>query len=166
MTSALRVLVAYGSKRGGTEGLAEMIGDALADAGCEAVLVPAAASADLTGVDAVIVAGSLYAHRWNRQARRFVRRHMAALRELPVWLVCSGPLDDSATRQDLPPTAQVAEIADAIHARGIKTFGGRLLPDATGFPAHAMAKTHAGDWRDRAAVAKWVSDVVAHLQHV
>jgi menaquinone-dependent protoporphyrinogen oxidase len=164
MTDAPRVLVAYGSKRGGTEGLAEMIGEALTAAGCDAVLVPAAEPADLTGVDAVIVAGSLYANRWNRQARRFVRRHAETLRELPVWLVCSGPLDDSAAQHDLPPTAQVADIADSVHAQGTKTFGGRLLPDATGFPAHAMAKTRAGDWRDHEAITAWVGDVVARLQ--
>jgi hypothetical protein len=38
----MRVLVAFGSKRGGTAGLAAMIGAALSQAGCEAVVNPAA----------------------------------------------------------------------------------------------------------------------------
>ena len=100
----MRVLVIFGSKRGGTAGLADMIGDALTEAGCEAVVCPAGGVSDFVGVDAVIVVGALYANRWHRGVRRFVRRNAAALRELPVWLVSTGPLDDSAERQDLSPT--------------------------------------------------------------
>jgi menaquinone-dependent protoporphyrinogen oxidase len=38
----MRVLVAFGSRRGGTAGLAAMFGAALSQAGCEAVVMPAA----------------------------------------------------------------------------------------------------------------------------
>lgn len=160
----MRVLVAHGSKRGGTAGLAVMVGDALASAGCETTV---GAAADLRApgdVDAVIVAGALYANRWHRDARRFVRRNRAALRTLPVWLVSSGPLDDSAAQHDIPPTSQVRKLAAAVNARGHVTFGGRLAPDAKGFPASAMAKKNAGDWRDREHVRRWVDSVVAQLR--
>ena len=83
-----------------------MIGEALTDAGCEAVVSPAADIRDLAGFDAVIIASAMYANRWHRDARRFVRRNSAALRELPVWLVSSGPLDDSAEQHDIPPTSR------------------------------------------------------------
>jgi menaquinone-dependent protoporphyrinogen oxidase len=46
-------------------------------------------------------------------------------------------------------------------ARGHVTFGGRLLPDATGFPASAKAKTKAGDWRGRARIHAWATNVAA-----
>lgn len=159
----MRVLVAFGSKRGGTSGLADMIGDALTKAGCEAVVTLAGDDQHLANVDAVIVAGALYANRWHRDARRFVRRNSAMLRKLPVWLVSSGPLDDSAERQDISPTKQVAKLAARIDARGHVTFGGRLAPDAKGFPASAMAKTRAGDWRSQAHVQRWVGSVVEQL---
>src|ERR1700737_4078651 len=114
----MRVLVAYGSKRGGTGGLATMIGDALKNGGCDAIVLAANEVHDLAGVDAVIVAGGLYANRWHRDARRCARRNAAALRERPVWLVSSGPLDDSAEKQEIPPTKQVKKLADRIGARG------------------------------------------------
>ncbi len=158
-----RVLVAYGSKRRGTEGLATMIGDALAEAGLTAVVTPAREVDELSGYDAVIVAGALYANRWHRHARRFVRRHTATLRGLPVWLVSTGPLDESAAHAQIPPTKQVATLMTRVGARGHATFGGRLAPDATGFPASAMAKTKSGDWRDRDQVRRWVSSVAAQL---
>ena len=41
---------------------------------------PACSIYDLTEFDAVVVVGALYANRWHRDARRFVRRHTAALR--------------------------------------------------------------------------------------
>lgn len=160
-----RVLVAFGSKRHGTAGLATMIGDALTETGCTAVVAPAGGIGDITGFDAVIVAGALYANRWHRHARRFVRRNTAALRGLPVWLVSSGPLDESAVRQDIPPTKQVARLVERVAARGHVTFGGALSPDAKGFPASAMAKTRSGDWRDPEHVRRWVASIVPQLVH-
>ena len=160
----MRVLVSFGSKRGGTEGLATMIGDALSEAGCDVAVRPARQAGELGGIDAVIVAGALYANRWHRDARRFVRRNAPALRELPVWLVSSGPLDDSAEKRDIPPTPQVAKLLHRVGARGHVTFGGRLEPDAKGFPAGAMAKKRAGDWRSPAHVRRWVTAVVDELR--
>jgi len=160
----MRVLVAFGSKRGGTAGLAHMIADALKQAGVEAIVSPANDVYDLTDVDAVIVAGALYVNRWHRDARRFVKRNATTLRRLPVWLVSSGPLDDSAERRDIPPTAQVHKLATAVGARGHITFGGRLEPDAKGFPASAMAKHNAGDWRSPGYVSRWVDTVASQLR--
>ena len=160
----MRVLVAFGSKRGGTAGLAAMIGDALTEAGYEAEVRPAHEVHDLAGFDAVIVAGALYMSRRHRDARRFVRRNDATLRSLPVWLVSSGPGDDSAAQHDIPPTSQVRKLGARVGARGHVTFGGRLSPDAKGLLASAMAKKNAGDWRDPAHVRRWVATVVSELQ--
>jgi len=159
----MRVLIAYGSKRGGTAGLATMISDELTEAGFDTVVKPAREVKAIDDFDAVVVAGALYAFRWHRDARRFVRKHAVALQERPVWLVSSGPLDDSATQGDIPPVKQVAAAISKIHARGHATFGGRLETDAKGFPASAMAKKNAGDWRDPAHVHRWATAVAADL---
>ena len=114
-------------------------------------------------VDAVIVAGALYALRWHRDARRFVRRNAKVLRRLPVWLVASGPLDATARAGKLPPVRQVAKLMESIGAKGQVTFGGRLEPDAKGFPASAMAKKVSGDWRDPEQVREFASRVARSL---
>jgi len=158
----MHVLVVYGSKRGGTAGLAEMIGDALIAEGLLAY-VRAAQKCAPDGYDAVIVAGALYASRWHRDARRFVRRNADALRDLPVWLVASGPLDDSARNGQKPPVRQVAKLIERIGARGEATFGGRLEPDAKGFPANAMAKKSSGDWRDPDHIKEFAAGVARSL---
>jgi menaquinone-dependent protoporphyrinogen oxidase len=156
--------VAYGTSRGGTEGLAELIGDDLRRHGHDTDVRPAADVTDLEDVDAVIVAGALYAGRWHKDARRLVKRQADRLSTLPVWLVATGPLDGTAETGQIPPVTHVKDAAARIGARGVQTFGGRLSPDATGFPASAMAKTHSGDWRDAEHVARWVGEVDTELR--
>ena len=158
----MRVLVAYGSRMGGTAGIAELIGDALTDAGFQADVRPVAEVSQLDRYVAVVIGGALYTGHWHRQARRFVRRHTDALRERPVWLFSSGPLNGSVV-EEIPPVPQVEELARRIGARGHATFGGRLPANANGFPASAMAKTHAGDWREPERIRGWSADVAMKL---
>jgi menaquinone-dependent protoporphyrinogen oxidase len=156
----MRILVAYGSERGGTAGIADMLGAALTAQDLRVDVRPAKEAVGVEGYDAVIVGGALYMGRWHRDARRFIKRHAKVLQNLPVWLFSSGPLDDSAMRNELPPVAQVARLMNWIGARGHKTFGGRLLPDAKGFVASMIAKHRSGDWRDPRLVRAWAEEIV------
>lgn len=151
----MKVLVAYGSKHGGTEGIAKVIGDTLATEGDEVDVQPARTVKSVDPFDVVVVGGALYANRWHKDARRLVRKHTANLRCRQVWFFSSGPLDDSAATEEIPPTSQVAKLIDQVGARNHMTFGGYLAEDVKGFPASAMAKDHAGDWRDRERIAEW-----------
>jgi menaquinone-dependent protoporphyrinogen oxidase len=130
-----RALVVYGSKRGGTAGLAQMIGSELQQHGWEVVVHDAAQPADLRGVD----------------------------RTMPVWLFGSGPLDDSARSGDIAAVPQVQEIARRLEARGHMTFGGRLAADAKGLGTRSLARKYAGDYRDPAQVGDWVREILHEL---
>lgn len=159
----MRVLVTYGSKRGGTAEIASVIATSLRERGLEVDCIRASGVRDVAGYDAVVAGGALYARRWVREARRFVTRHAAELRARPVWMFSSGPLDDSASRIQLPAVPRVAALMARVGARGHATFGGRLAPDARGFPASVMAKTHAGDYRDWGLVRAWALQVADDL---
>ena len=156
------VLVVYGSKRGGTAELARMVGKAFAERGWSVEVRPASDVTSVTGADAVVVGGALYFNRWHRDSVRFVKRHAAALRELPVWFFSSGPLDDSARAGDLAAVGQVQALAASIEVYGHMTFGGRLQTNPQGFLARWMAKTSAGDWRDPQQVREWVHQICTH----
>jgi menaquinone-dependent protoporphyrinogen oxidase len=160
----MRVLVTVGSTRGGTEGLGEMVAEDLRAEGFEVDMRAPREARQLAGYDAVVVGGALYALRWHRDARRFVRRHAGELQGCPTWFFSSGPLDDSAAGKVIPPVKGVEELMRRVGARGHATFGGRLAPDAKGFPASAMAKKHSGDWRDPGQVKQWTHDVAAELR--
>lgn len=159
----MRVLVTWGSRRGGTEGIARMIADAMRDASVDVDLRAAREIDRIAGYDAAIIGGALYANRWHRDARRLIAGHLAALRQIPVWLFSSGPLDGSAGRASVAPVTEVAVLMERIGAVGHATFGGRLEPDATGWMAHALARSHSGDWRDPAQIRAWAIDIAARL---
>jgi menaquinone-dependent protoporphyrinogen oxidase len=153
------VLVTWGSKMGGTQGIARIIGSVLTEAGFEVTLAPARSVRRLEGFDAAVIGGALYANRWHRDAYRFVSRNMEALRRIPVWLFSSGPLDDSADREEIPPAPLVGVLLERVGAQGHTTFGGRLDPDATGFIAASMAKKLSGDWRNPERIRAWAANV-------
>jgi len=80
-----------------------------------------------------------------------------------VWFFSSGPLDDSAARTPIAPTRQVSVLMGRVGAQGHATFGGRLAPDARGFPASAMARKHSGDWRQPESIRAWASGIARAL---
>jgi menaquinone-dependent protoporphyrinogen oxidase len=159
----MRVLVTWGSKRGGTEGIARIIGEALREAGFDVELLSAHDARKATQFDAAIIGGALYANRWHPDARRFVRQRQRTLQRVPVWFFSSGPLDDSADQRRIPPTRQVEQLMARVGAQGHATFGGRLAPDARGLIAAAIAKKHAGDWRNEGHIRAWTAKVADAL---
>jgi menaquinone-dependent protoporphyrinogen oxidase len=102
----MRILVTFGSTRGGTRGLAQMVADDLREEGCTVDLLAPREVRRLDDYGAVIVGGALYAFRWHKDARRFVQRHAAELRQRPTYFFSSGPLDDSAARKEIPPVRE------------------------------------------------------------
>ena len=136
----MRVLVTWGSKLGGTKGIARMVAEELEYRGVEVAFLPAAQLRGVKGFDAAIIGGALYASRWHKAALKFVERNVEALRRMPVWLFSSGPLDNSADQKSIPPVKDVAVLMERVGALGHATFGGKLPADAKGFPASAMAK--------------------------
>ena len=159
----MKILVAYSSKRGGTQGIAESIGRALNERNVAADVRSVDSLNSLSGYDAVIVGSALYATHWRRAARRFVKSQSAALRRVPVWFFSSGPLGASAVGSQIAPVAQVRKLMNLVGARGHVTFGGRLEADAEGLMAHAMAKKLSGDWRDSEEIHQWAFTVVDAL---
>src|SRR5581483_10698212 len=99
----------------------------------------------------------------HRDADRFIARNLRGLRKIPVWLFSSGPLDDSADKRPIAPVGQVELWLERLGAQGHMTFGGRLPKDAKGFPASAMAKTRAGDWRNPERVRAWGEELALAL---
>ncbi|PRH80787.1 flavodoxin [Streptomyces solincola] len=159
-----RVLVAYGTKNGSTAEIAEMIAGTLRRRGLEADVRPPGEVAELAGYDAVVVGGALYMGRWHRDARRFCRRHRHELRERPVWLFSSGPLDPSAGERDIPPVSGAHRAELSLGARSHITFGGSLRAGARGRMAKAILdEGRGGDFRDRERISAWAESVADDL---
>jgi menaquinone-dependent protoporphyrinogen oxidase len=154
-----RVLIAYGSKRGSTGEIAKAIGWTFEEMGLEVDVRRAAEVEDVGPYEAVVLGGAVYKNRWHRDARRFGRRFVGPLRDRPVWLFSSGPLDLTAEERKIPPVAFVAKLAERIGARDHATFGGRLASHPSGYAASVMAERLAGDYRNFAEIRAWASRI-------
>jgi len=158
-----RVLVAYASKMGSNAEIAEAIAGVLRDAGLEAEVLPARDLRDLTPYDAVVLGSALYAAHWQRDANRFVTRNREALRERPLWLWSSGPLDRALALADLPMTPNAKEIMGDLPYRAHHTFGGRLDPDAQAMDSQILATHQVGDFRPWPAILGYAAAISRDL---
>ncbi|MEV0173597.1 flavodoxin domain-containing protein [Streptomyces sp. NPDC050803] len=159
-----KVLVAYGTTNGSTAQIAEAVAAVLRKEGCTAEALPAGAVARLTDYDAVVVGGGLYAGRWHKDARRFLRRHRGALAERPLWLFSSGPLDPSASERDIPPVPGLRRAMERLDARGHVTFGGCLQEGAKGRIARMIVRNgKGGDFRDFGRIEEWAAQVAEEV---
>jgi menaquinone-dependent protoporphyrinogen oxidase len=155
----MRVLIVWGSKRGGTKGIAQSLGEELEKAGIDVELAAAEHAPGPAGFDAVLLGGALYANRWHAAARRYVHAHERELQRVPSWFFSSGPLDDSASREEIHPTRQVLALMERVGALGHKTFGGLLDPDEQ----TPLSKDDAGDFRDPAQIRAFARHVAEEL---
>ncbi len=160
----MRVLVVYGSRAGGTRGIARTVAATLVESGHRAEARAACEVDTLDAYDAVIVGGAVYRGAWHADARQFVQHHADQLRTMPVFFFSSGPLDDSAMRVTIPPTRDVKRLMDLVSARAHVTFGGRLCKDTSGVLAQELVRSgRAGDWRDIVHIDSWTRWVASML---
>jgi len=165
-----RVLVAYASKYGATEGIAEAIGRSLRDAGLVAEVRRCRDVKSLEGYTAAVVGSAVYVGRWRREAADFLRSAEGQLARMQVWLFSSGPTGEGDLDQLLQgwrfPSA-LQPIADRIGPRDVAVFHGALDQDALNpfdaFVARTV-KAPAGDFRDLDAVSAWASRIAGQLQ--
>lgn len=173
---AMKVLVAYSSKYGATEGIAERIGEVLSRRGHEVEVVRCADVDDATGYDACVVGSAAYMFNWRKDATRFVKRNAEMLATHPVWLFSSGPLGADTVDKDGNDVLagaepkQFAEFEDLIHPRGRQVFFGAYDPEGISgrdrivvwMPA-IRDLMPAGDYRDWAAIEAWAGSIADEL---
>jgi menaquinone-dependent protoporphyrinogen oxidase len=185
-----KVLVVYGSRHGGTQGIAERIGEVLRTGGVEAVVTAAqhAGHDDVRTADAFVVGSGVYMGNWLSEALDFLRRNEAQLAARPIWLFSSGPVRGSSKEEpDADPLTNalgpidgsgsggrktVEEISARVHPRDHCVFFGAFDPDD---PPRAMSERIVrmmpagnsilppGDFRDWDAIEAWAREIAAEL---
>jgi len=85
-----KILVAYASRAGSTAGVAEAIGQTLAESGAQVEVRPMKDVEDLAPYQAVVAGSAIQGGRWLPEAMQFVQTHRAALAQKPfaAFLVC------------------------------------------------------------------------------
>lgn len=89
------ILLAYATRFGSTEEVAERVGAILSMAGYKVGVQPMQEVKGLDGYDAVVLGAAIYNARWHPEARRFLSKHKEALGQRPVAIFALGPLTTS-----------------------------------------------------------------------
>ncbi len=165
-----RVLVAYGTKYGATQEIAEKIGETLRDAGLQADVQSADRVSDLSGYGAVVLGSAVYIGKWRKEAAKFLTTHEAALAQRPVWLFSSGPTgkgDAEELMQGWKFPGALQPIADRIQPRDIAVFHGAADESKMGRLDRWLlgrVKAPTGDFRDWDAIQAWAAAIAKALQ--
>jgi menaquinone-dependent protoporphyrinogen oxidase len=162
----MRVLVSVASRHGGTLDMGTVVAEALRDAGHD---VDEVSPDDVERVDqyaAVVLGSAVYVGRMALGMRDLVDRQAGQLRGRPVWLFWSGPVGDTPGGGVQPD--DVTAVAEAVGARDVRMFAGRLERDELNISERALvALVHAeqGDFRDLDEVREWADGIAASLAH-
>jgi menaquinone-dependent protoporphyrinogen oxidase len=157
------LLVAYGSKHGSTQEVAEAIARRLGTSGLEAEVRPAAELEDLTPYEGVVLGGALYFGRWHKDAAHFLAKHRQELATNPPAVFALGP--KNADTQGLAESRAQLDKALAklpeVEPRAVAVFGGVVDPANLRFP---LSRLPASDARDWGAIDKWADEVGAAFE--
>lgn len=165
----MSVLVVHASQFGATKGIAERIAVVLARRGLRTETYPVTELATLAGADAVVLGSAVHGGHWLDDATRFVYRHEAELKSLPVWLFSSGPVGDRAARAPQPDPKEVAAFRVLLAPAGVAVFGGAFDRETSDLGQLGLGAKIAGrlmpegDWRDWDAVDGWAESIADRL---
>jgi menaquinone-dependent protoporphyrinogen oxidase len=156
------VLVAFGSKMGGTAELGAAVAARLEERG---IPVDLRAADEVRMVDhytAFVVGSAIYTKRWRPEVIRLLGKIAVTAPDKALWLFHSGPLGDEAGEpQKLPK--KVSQLSRRLNIKGTMTFGGRMPEKPKGLMATVVAREMAGDWRDFADVVAWTDRIADAL---
>ena len=158
------VLVAYASKHGATEEIAEAIADELRRAGHSVDCVSAERVTGLASYDAAVIGSALYKARSRPEARRLLKRAAKELTGHPLWLFSSGPCGQAEPSYASPPG--IEKRARRLGAREHVVFGGRVPLEPANFVERSIAKKSAPehrDLRDWDRIRAWAASMAPEL---
>lgn len=160
------VLVAYATRYGSTQEVAEVVSATLRAAGLEVATRSVRQVRALEGYGTIVLGSPLFMFHWHKDALRFLEQHRAALTQLPAAIFVLGPTHDPHDEQEWQDSrAQIAkELAKFpwFTPVDVAMFGGKYEPASLRFPIRWLAgKTPASDIRDWAAIRAWAGDLAA-----
>jgi menaquinone-dependent protoporphyrinogen oxidase len=167
------ILVAYATRYGSTQEVAEQVAATLRDSGLEVDLQPARQVEALDKYRAVALGVPLYIGRWLKDARRFLTRHQEALTQRSVAVFSLGPTGQGKEEWEGVRVQLDRQLAEFpwLEPIAVALFGGRYDPTRLGLfhrmlaalPASPLHEMPARDLRDWEEICAWANELAAKL---
>ena len=167
------VLVAYATKYGSTQGVAEEVAAALREHRFEVDCQPVNKVQSIDKYGAIVLGAPLYIGAWPKDALSFLARQQAALAGRPIALFALGPLSaEEKEREDARGHLdKVLAKLPWLKPLAVEVFAGKLDPAQLRFPdslltvlpatpLHGMAAKDARDWT---AIRTWAESLAVRL---
>ena len=160
------ILLAYATRYGSTQEVAETIAATLREDGLEVDLQSMQEVKSLDRYDAVVLGAAIYNAKWNADAHQFVSHHQDALSKLPVAIFTLGPLSgsDAAKRNSRRQLDSQLAKYPWLKPVALEIFAGKYDPSKPGlnfFERFLPAR----DYRNWDAIRAWANKLSAQLQH-
>ncbi len=168
------VLVAYATRYGSTQEVAETITATLREKGLKIELRAMKDVKTLDGYDAIVLGAALYIGKWHPDAHQFLKQRQETLTRRPVAIFALGPIGTDETEMQgsreqldkdlaqytwLKPAALEMFIGKYDPAK--LNFGHRLLAVLPASPLHGMTLTDHRNWD---AIRVWAGKLPATLR--
>jgi len=173
--TAAPVLVAYATRYGSTQEVAEEVAATLREGGLEVDIQPMREVRTLKGYRAVVLGAPLYMGHLHKDADAFLSRYREALAERLVAVFALGPLHGPSEAEEWRDSRATleSELAKSpwLTPVALEMFGGKYDPSTLGLthrllsalpasPLHGMA---ASDVRDWTAIRAWAGGLAQKL---
>jgi menaquinone-dependent protoporphyrinogen oxidase len=170
-----KVLIAYVTRSGSTEDVAEAIGTTMEKAGVSADVKPMAVVDAIVDGTPAILGAALYVGHFPREFHQFLSRSRPQLEKVRPWIFVLGPTDKDPQHFAAAEEQARKELAKYpwLHPADVRVVGGKFDPEhlvlpfpfnlAMKFPGNPMRKMPPSDTRDWAWIHKWARSIADHL---
>jgi menaquinone-dependent protoporphyrinogen oxidase len=175
----MKALIVYGTRAGGTRGIAEEIAKTLGEQGYTTLVKDAkdAKRVSVNEFDLIVIGSSIWATMWSRAATSFIKRNVKVLEGKKVALFASGLSGGDPAQRDYGIKNYLEKVAakfPSIKPISMELFGGyvdfnspnffvRILGNAMkkDLQAKGIDVSKPYDTRDMLAIKKWALEIAA-----
>ena len=171
-----QVLIAYVSRSGSTEDVAEAMGLTMEDVGVTVDVKPMANVESIADDTAVVIGTALYAGRFPKEFRQFVTRFRRELGNVRPWIFVLGPTENETKHFATAEEQARKELVGFpwLHAADVRVLGGSFDPRhlklpfplnlAMKLPGNPMRKVPASDIRDWDFIRRLASGIAESVK--
>ncbi len=167
------VLVAFATRYGSTQEVAEFVAETLREGGQSVELHPAQQVKDLSPYQAVVLGAPLIIGKWHKHAHQFLAQNYNALLQRPIVIFALGPLSPNeaemqGSRQQLEKELEQYPWLKPV---AMEMFVGKYDPASLGIghklltmlPATPLSGKLASDNRNWSAIRTWAKDLPSKM---